>query len=80
MSPATGLLSSTTTHNISMDGHSAHTHSDNEYSFHTYIMEDFFQTNFKQVIYNFIYLQMLPTANPTGQLLKVQLLRDLFRD
>jgi hypothetical protein len=52
-SPQTGLLPSTTTHNIFMDGHSAHTHCDNEYSFHTWKI---FHSNLKQVIYNFVYI------------------------
>jgi hypothetical protein len=62
-----------------MDGHFAHTHSDNEYSFHTYIMEDF-HSNLNKLFITFYILQMLPKANPTGQLLKVQLLHDLFPD
>jgi hypothetical protein len=37
----------------------------------------FFLFTFKQVYYNFVYLQLLLQANPTG-LLEVKLLGDLF--
>jgi hypothetical protein len=44
------------------------------------IYERSFHSNFKQVLTTLFILQLLPKANPTGQLLEVQLLRDLFRD
>jgi hypothetical protein len=50
---------------------------------HTYIattsthLWKFFSFKFKQVHYNFVYIQLLLQANPTG-LLEVQLLGDLF--
>jgi hypothetical protein len=62
-----------------MDVHSAHINSDNEYSFQTYIMEDFHSNSNKFFITTFI-LHMLPKANPTESLLKVELPCDLFRD
>jgi hypothetical protein len=68
LDPAKDLLSSTTTHDTSMDGHSAHINIDNEYSFQTYIMEDFHSNSNKFFITSFI-LHKLPKANPTGSLL-----------
>jgi hypothetical protein len=42
-------------------------------------MEDF-HSNLKKLFITSFILHMLSKANPTGQLLKVQLLRNLFRD
>jgi hypothetical protein len=42
-------------------------------------MEDF-HSNLNKLFITLFILQMLPKANPIGQLLKVQLLCDLFRD
>jgi hypothetical protein len=69
------LNGSTSEYNYSRqlhDGHSAYIHRDNEYS-----LWKFFSFKFKQVHYNFVYIQLLVQANPTG-LLEVQLLGDLF--
>jgi hypothetical protein len=47
------------------DERSAHTYNYNEYSFQTYIMEDFHSNLNKLLITSFIS-HMLPRANPTG--------------
>jgi hypothetical protein len=43
-------------------------------------MEDFFILTSNKFFTTLFILQILPKANPTGQLVEVQLLRDLFRD
>jgi hypothetical protein len=43
----------------------------------THFMEAFFLNKFIKTLF---ILQLLPKANPTGQLLEVQLLRNLFGD
>jgi hypothetical protein len=53
--------------------------SDNEYSFQTHIMEDF-HSNLNKFFITLFILHMLLKANPTGSLLKVELLGHLFRD
>jgi hypothetical protein len=58
------------------DGHTAHTYRGNEYSF----MEDLFIQTLNKFFTTLFILQLLPKANPIGQLLEVQLLHDLFRD
>jgi hypothetical protein len=58
-----------------MDGHSAY----NIVTMRTHSME-VFSLILKQVHYNIVYIQLLPQANPTGQLLEVQLLGDLLCD
>jgi hypothetical protein len=43
-------------------------------------MEDLFIQTSNKFFTTLFILQLLPKANPTGQLLEVQLIRDLFRD
>jgi hypothetical protein len=59
--------------------HSAHTNSDNEYSFQA-IYHGNFHSNLNNFIITLFILHLLLKANLTGQLLEVQLLRDLFHD
>jgi hypothetical protein len=61
VSPSTGLLPSTTTHDNSTDGHSAY----NIVTTSTHSME-VFSLILKQVHYNFVYIQSLLQANLIG--------------